>query len=61
MVYYSMKKKTFESWMEQVDAEVSQRVGVGYMDLLDMDYGGMFEDGISPKRAAIRAIRNAME
>lgn len=57
----TQKRRTFESWIKQVDAEISRRVGLGYMDLPDIDYGGMFEDGVSPKTAAGRAIRNAMD
>ena len=55
------QKRTFESWIKQVDAEISRRVGLGYLDLPDVDYGGMFEDRVSPKAAAARAIRNAMD
>ena len=48
----------FENWMNAADMEVSRRAGLSIHDLADMNYRDMYEDGLSPKRAAGRALRN---
>lgn len=51
----------FKLWMAKVDAEVNRRIGLSYMDLPDIDYAGLFDDGVSAKRAAGKAIAGAKE
>jgi len=51
--------KKFDAWMAEIDAIIGAKFGIGYDDLPDVDYTGMFEDGFTPKRAANAAIRNA--
>ena len=50
---------TFEKWMAAVDASVSAKVGVSVHDLEDCPFRDWFEDDVSPKSAASRAIRNS--
>lgn len=49
--------KTFEEWMAAVEAVIRRIAGVHADDLIDMPYFDWFEDGLTPKRAAVRAIR----
>ena len=48
---------TFEQWMSKVDAEVERAVGLSADDLADAPYYDMYEDGRTPKSAAMTAIR----
>lgn len=52
-------KLTFDEWKAQVDIEISNRCGLTADDLPDVDYMSMFEDGESPKHAALEAINSA--
>jgi hypothetical protein len=56
-----MAKKSFQSWMQEVDAAVSKKYGLSAYDLPDLDYYSMYEDGLSPKGAAAKAIRSARD
>lgn len=47
---------TFETWMAKVDRILSTNLGIGYLDLPDVDYMSMYEDGAPPKEAAITAL-----
>jgi hypothetical protein len=47
--------------MKQVDSEVDSIVGGSYLDLPDWGYRDAFDDGMNPKSAARKAIRNAKE
>jgi hypothetical protein len=53
-------RSAFESWMEEVDRVVETRVGLSVHDLEDVAFSDWFEDGVSAKSAASRAIRNSM-
>jgi hypothetical protein len=56
-----MNTMTFNAWMTAVDIEISNRVmGMTSSDLPDC-YADWHEDGLTPKAAAIRAIRNAKD
>jgi hypothetical protein len=57
----TMPKKTFDQWMKEVDAELVRRCGMGYLDLPDVSYRQWWEDGVSVKGAASRAIKAAKE
>lgn len=52
---------SFKLWLAKVDAEVQRRTGLSYMDLPDIDYAGLFEEGVGAKRAAGKAIKGARE
>jgi hypothetical protein len=55
-------KKTFEQWKQQVDLEVRVRCGgLSADDLDDWRYTDDWREGLSPKRSAARAIKNAKE
>ena len=47
--------------MEQVDNALSQGIGLSSSDLPDCNYMEWYEDGVSPKQAAKRALKNAKE
>lgn len=49
----------FAAWMRKVDLAVAKRTGLSVMDLPDLDFASLFEDGVSPSRAAAKAIREA--
>ena len=51
----------FESWMKQVDAIISRRTSLSYLDLPDFCYRDEFESGTSPAAAASAAIRAARD
>ena len=52
-------KLSFEEWRRAVDRAVGQRVGLSLDDLPDVPTYDWYEDGVSPKSAASRAIRSA--
>jgi len=56
-----MNKLTFEDWMKKVDKIIESRVGLSSDDLPDVCYRDWYDDGISPDRAANRAIKSAVE
>lgn len=47
---------TFDEWIKKVDAEVIKRVSLGYQDIPDCDYRGLFDSGDSPEEAAEFAL-----
>lgn len=49
----------YEVWLKQVDQECWRRGGTSVSDLPDVNYREMFENSLSPKSAACRALRNA--
>jgi hypothetical protein len=54
-------KKTFEQWLKEVDQHIRNSIGVGYLELPDCCYYQWYENYVSPKTAARRAIKHAME
>lgn len=53
------RKKSFQQWMQEVDSFISQMVcGLDSMDLRDQPYDLWYEDGVSSKTAANRAIKD---
>lgn len=53
------RKKSFQQWMQEVDSFISQGVcGLDSMDLRDQPYDLWYEDGVSSKTAANRAIKD---
>lgn len=53
-------RKTFEQWFAKVKAEVAL-MGFHVLDLPDCPFYDWYEDGISPKAAAKKCLRNARE
>jgi len=56
-----MKNKTFEEWMKEVDHQISIATYMTSADLPDCCYRDWYDDGVTPKAAAKKAIRNAAE
>jgi len=50
-------KKDFESWMREVDEAINGACGLSSLDLMDLSYLDMFEDGYAPKGAAHEALK----
>jgi len=49
----------FDTWMSKVKAEVQKLSGVSADDLPDVAYHDWYDDGVTPSRAARRAVKNA--
>lgn len=56
-----MNHETFESWIAAVDSHLIRQCGMVHDDLPDCCYTDWYADGVEPKGAARRAIRNAKE
>jgi len=54
-------KKTFEQWMAEVNQQIENMYGLSSDDLPDCCYRDWYDDGLSTKSAARRAIKNAGE
>lgn len=52
-------KRTFEDWMDAVDKHVTALIGCSVHDLPDCPFADWYADGMSPRAAAVRAVRNA--
>jgi Family of unknown function (DUF5419) len=57
MFYANAKDLEFGVWMVKVDDAVKTLAGISADDLADYCYRDAFEDGLSPKQAARRAIK----
>jgi hypothetical protein len=55
------KKRTFEEWLKEVDAALRNECGMTHLDLPDIAYRDLYDDGVSPKSAAKKAVKNAMD
>lgn len=53
-------RKTFDQWMKEVALAV-RAAGLDVRDLPDCPYHDWYDDRVSPKAAAKRAIKNAMD
>lgn len=51
----------FRAWMAKVDAAVAAKTGLSALDLPDCPYYSWYEDGVTPKSAAAKAIKAARE
>ena len=49
---------SFEAWMQRVDAILESRVGLSHLDLADICYRDMYDDGDTPSLAARAALEN---
>jgi hypothetical protein len=56
-----MIKMTFDEWLKAVDTIITAKLGLSRDDLPDCCYRDWYDDGVTPKTAAFRAIRNASE
>jgi hypothetical protein len=54
-------ERKFGEWMRRVDEIIYNRCYVGAEDLPDCTYRDWYDDGMTPKKAAGRAIKNARE
>ena len=52
-------KMTFEQWMQLVDKEINNLTGLSSSDLVDCCYRDWYDDGVNPRAAARRAIKNS--
>lgn len=57
----AMAEQRFKAWMRAVDQKISLKVGLSADDLPDVCYRDWFDDGLSPAKAAARAIRSARD
>lgn len=53
------QKLSFENWKREVDAEIMRRVSMVSEDLPDWNYRGAYDEGMTSKRAAAKAIQYA--
>ena len=53
------QKAAYDEFMQDVDYFIERRIGATSADLPDCPYWDWFDDGVSPKSAARRAIRYA--
>jgi len=53
------KYDSFDDWMEQVDAQLVEMIGLTSRELPDTYYYDMYDDGASPKEAAEQAREHA--
>ena len=51
-------KQTLREWMAKVDAQLRAICGLTSSDLADQPFGDWFEDGVSPREAAKRMLRD---
>jgi len=54
-----MPKLFFDQWMDLVDGYVWAVVGCSVYDLVDCNFQSWYEDGVSAKKAAARALKEA--
>jgi Family of unknown function (DUF5419) len=55
----TMSKLSFEEWMRAVNAELMRRVSMVADDLPDWRYRAAYDEGMTSKRAAAKAIQYA--
>lgn len=56
-----MSKLTFEEWMQKVNEDLVRLCSMGSDDLPDWRYRDDYDDGMTPLRSALRAIKYAQE
>ena len=54
-----MTRMTFSEWMRKVDEILNRKCGLDSRDLPDVCYRDMYDDGMSPRSAASKALRAA--
>lgn len=52
-------KLSFDDWMRAVDSILARKLGLTSADLPDCCYADWHENGVTPRNAANRAVRNA--
>lgn len=53
------EENEFKVWKQQVNSIIEDTIGLSCDDLEDCCYRDWFDDGVSPKTAAKRAIQNS--
>jgi hypothetical protein len=53
------ESRRFDAWLRRVDQEVGNLTGLSYLDLPDVSYWDMFDEGRTPRYAARKAVREA--
>ena len=56
-----MREQSYASWKKEVDKEIQRRTGMSADDIDDWRYASDFDEGVSAKRSAARAIKNAKD
>ena len=51
---------TFDDWFAAVNRAVQAGIGLDVLDLPDQPFYDWYEDGITPKQAAILTVNNAL-
>ena len=57
---YAGGDRYFALWLAIADRHVARKIGLGIMDLADICYRDLYDDGVSPKDAAAEAISRAV-
>lgn len=52
-------RMTFEEWMSKVETVLEDNVGIGNLDLPDIDYWDRWNAGERPATAALAALRES--
>jgi hypothetical protein len=55
------QKQTFEEWMAKVNSAVEHDSSMSASDLPDVPYREWYDDDMTPRAAARKAIKNANE
>jgi len=53
-----MPEDTFETWQEQVNQALVNRIGLGIWDVEDQPYWDMWDDGFTPSAAVNEVLEN---
>lgn len=49
-------QRKFLAWMASVDSYLLRKSGLTHLDLADINYRDLFDDGVSPREAADEAL-----
>lgn len=55
---YAHGHKRFGLWLHLVDRQLRRKVGLTHRDLVDWTWRDAFEDGLTPREAALEALEN---
>ena len=50
-------KKSFDQWLQEVDDILERKLQLDHNEMADVNYKEWYENGVSPKTAATRAIK----
>jgi hypothetical protein len=57
----SKQTLTFDDWMHKVDRSVESFAGLSAFDLPDCPYRDWYDDELTPREAALKALSNARD